>query len=281
MPRKSEFGRPVVNSCLTLVDRRRHERQRRQPEGDRQSRLDRHQADRRRSSSATRSMPNPRCWPNASRRSGPDQGIVTVRTTGKKADGTVFMTYERSVLVPKRGHAVDESADYPERTVQTPVFAHGLGVTSWKLRFRESTACGKQGSQGQSLTRGGSQDADEITRCPGRSSTRGGKRAGTGGDRNPVVARHGRQARREGQLDRQGFNKTQSDYKVVPVFKGSYAETMTAAIAAYRAGSARDRPGLRGRHRDDDGRQGRGQAGLPADGRRRRAVRPERPICRR
>jgi hypothetical protein len=28
------------------VDRRRHERQRRQPEGDRQSRLDRHQADR-------------------------------------------------------------------------------------------------------------------------------------------------------------------------------------------------------------------------------------------
>src|SRR5215471_10145244 len=33
----------------------------------------------------------------------PTQGIVTVKTTGKKADGTVFMTYERSVLVPKRG----------------------------------------------------------------------------------------------------------------------------------------------------------------------------------
>ena len=27
------------------------------------------------------------------------------------------------------------------------------------------------------------------------------------------------------------FNKSQSDYKVVPVFKGSYAETMTGAIA--------------------------------------------------
>ena len=38
----------------------------------------------------------------------PTQGIVTVRTTGRKADGTVFMTYERSVLVPKRGHAVDD-----------------------------------------------------------------------------------------------------------------------------------------------------------------------------
>jgi acyl dehydratase len=38
----------------------------------------------------------------------PTQGIVTVRTTGKKADGTIFMTYERTVLVPKRGHGVGE-----------------------------------------------------------------------------------------------------------------------------------------------------------------------------
>jgi sn-glycerol 3-phosphate transport system substrate-binding protein len=36
------------------------------------------------------------------------------------------------------------------------------------------------------------------------------------------------------------FNASQSDYKVVPVFKGSYAETMTGAIAAYRAGNAPD-----------------------------------------
>jgi len=31
------------------------------------------------------------------------------------------------------------------------------------------------------------------------------------------------------------FNATQSDFKVVPVFKGNYTETMTAAIAAFRA----------------------------------------------
>ncbi|MAZ04781.1 MAG: sn-glycerol-3-phosphate ABC transporter substrate-binding protein UgpB [Sneathiella sp.] len=31
------------------------------------------------------------------------------------------------------------------------------------------------------------------------------------------------------------FNATQSDYKVVPTFKGNYTETMTAAIAAFRA----------------------------------------------
>jgi sn-glycerol 3-phosphate transport system substrate-binding protein len=29
----------------------------------------------------------------------------------------------------------------------------------------------------------------------------------------------------------------QSEYKVVPVFKGSYPESMTAAIAAFRAGN--------------------------------------------
>ncbi len=44
-------------------------------------------------------------------KSRPDQGIVTVTTTGRKADGTVFMTYERAVLVPTRGHAVDDMMD--------------------------------------------------------------------------------------------------------------------------------------------------------------------------
>ena len=34
------------------------------------------------------------------------------------------------------------------------------------------------------------------------------------------------------------FNASQKAYKVVPVFKGSYDESMTAAIAAYRAGNA-------------------------------------------
>ena len=39
--------------------------------------------------------------------SRPTQGIVTVRTTGKKADGTPFMSFERTVLVPKRGHEIE------------------------------------------------------------------------------------------------------------------------------------------------------------------------------
>ena len=34
------------------------------------------------------------------------------------------------------------------------------------------------------------------------------------------------------------FNQSQAQYKVVPVYKGSYPESMTAAIAAYRAGNA-------------------------------------------
>jgi acyl dehydratase len=45
-------------------------------------------------------------------KSRPTQGIVTVKTTGKNSNGVVFMTYERSVLIPKRGHGVDDEADY-------------------------------------------------------------------------------------------------------------------------------------------------------------------------
>ena len=36
------------------------------------------------------------------------------------------------------------------------------------------------------------------------------------------------------------FNQSQTEVEVVPVFKGSYAETLTAAIAAWRAGQAPD-----------------------------------------
>ncbi|QKV19221.1 extracellular solute-binding protein [Oricola thermophila] len=34
----------------------------------------------------------------------------------------------------------------------------------------------------------------------------------------------------------EGFNESQDEYKITPVFKGSYEETLTAAIAAFRAG---------------------------------------------
>ncbi len=44
--------------------------------------------------------------------SRPTQGLVTVKTTGRKSDGAIFMTFERTILVPKRGHAVDDIADY-------------------------------------------------------------------------------------------------------------------------------------------------------------------------
>ena len=36
----------------------------------------------------------------------------------------------------------------------------------------------------------------------------------------------------------EGFNKSQTEYKVTPVYKGSYTETLTAAIAAFRAKQA-------------------------------------------
>jgi len=42
-------------------------------------------------------------------KSRPTQGIVTVRTIGRKADGTVFMSFVRSVLIPRRGHGVQDT----------------------------------------------------------------------------------------------------------------------------------------------------------------------------
>lgn len=44
--------------------------------------------------------------------SRPTQGIVTVRTIGFKQGGDVVMTFDRVMLVPKRGHAVDDKANY-------------------------------------------------------------------------------------------------------------------------------------------------------------------------
>jgi itaconyl-CoA hydratase len=41
-------------------------------------------------------------------KSRPTQGIVTVKTTGRKADGTVFMSFERTILVPKIGHGIGD-----------------------------------------------------------------------------------------------------------------------------------------------------------------------------
>jgi acyl dehydratase len=41
-------------------------------------------------------------------KSRPTQGIVTVKTLGKTQDDKVCITFERTILVPKRGRAVDD-----------------------------------------------------------------------------------------------------------------------------------------------------------------------------
>lgn len=49
-------------------------------------------------------------------RSRPGQGIVRIRSTGTKADGTIFMTFERAFLVPRRDQS---AADRP--TPRAPI----------------------------------------------------------------------------------------------------------------------------------------------------------------
>jgi itaconyl-CoA hydratase len=50
-------------------------------------------------------------------KSRPTQGIVTIATRAYKADGTLVMTFKRTMLIPKRGHSVEDKI--PAKT--TPV----------------------------------------------------------------------------------------------------------------------------------------------------------------
>ncbi|MCZ6657484.1 MAG: MaoC family dehydratase [Gammaproteobacteria bacterium] len=45
-------------------------------------------------------------------KSRPNQGIVSIRTTGKKQTGETVIDFRRAMLIPKRGHAVDDEIDY-------------------------------------------------------------------------------------------------------------------------------------------------------------------------
>ena len=45
-------------------------------------------------------------------KSRPTQGVVNIRSTGRKHDGTEVISFERVMLIPKRGHAIDDVIDY-------------------------------------------------------------------------------------------------------------------------------------------------------------------------
>ena len=45
-------------------------------------------------------------------KSRPEAGLVTVRTTGRNQDGKVVCTFERTILVAKRGHSVEDRIGY-------------------------------------------------------------------------------------------------------------------------------------------------------------------------
>ena len=44
--------------------------------------------------------------------SRPNQGIVSVETKGIKQDDIVVISFERSMLIPFKGHAIDDQMDY-------------------------------------------------------------------------------------------------------------------------------------------------------------------------
>ena len=48
-------------------------------------------------------------------KSRPTQGIVTVATRAHKQDGTLVMSFVRQMLIPKRGHGVEDAVDAAAR----------------------------------------------------------------------------------------------------------------------------------------------------------------------
>lgn len=108
---KSEFGRPVVNSCLTLSI----------VAGMSVSDISQKTIANLGWDKIRLSAPvfigdtiyaESEVLAKRESRSRATQGIVTVRTIGRKADGTEFMSFERTMLIPKRGHGVDDKANY-------------------------------------------------------------------------------------------------------------------------------------------------------------------------
>ena len=108
---KSEFGKPLVNSCLTLSI----------VAG--MSVSDVSQKTIANLGWDKVKMPNPvfngdtiyaesTVLAIRDSKSRPTQGIVTIKSVGKKSDGTEVISFERTMLIPKRGHAVDDKTDY-------------------------------------------------------------------------------------------------------------------------------------------------------------------------
>lgn len=108
---KSEFGQPIVNSCLTLA----------MVTGMSVSDVSQKTVANLGWSDVRLTAPvfigdtlyaMSEVLEKRESKSRPHQGIVRIKTTGMKQDGTVVMTFERTMLIPFRGHAVDDEIDY-------------------------------------------------------------------------------------------------------------------------------------------------------------------------
>jgi acyl dehydratase len=104
---KSEFGRPLVNSCLTLsivvgmsVSDVSYKAIGNLGWNDIKLPAPVHPGDTLYAESEVLSK--------RESQSRPTQGIVTVKTLGKNQNDEVVISYERTILVPKRGHGVED-----------------------------------------------------------------------------------------------------------------------------------------------------------------------------
>ena len=109
---KTEWKKLLVDFDLHARPGHRHERAHRQRQGRRQPRLGQGAAPRLQCSPATRSTRESTVLHKRESNSRPTQGIVTVATRGINQDGVEVMSFERTMLVHRRGHSPEDAANY-------------------------------------------------------------------------------------------------------------------------------------------------------------------------
>ena len=121
----------------------------------------------------------------------------------------------------------------------------------------------------------------EVNRLGRLGRDAAGRTAGAGTNRNPVVALDDGGQQRVGQRPGQGIQCQPEELQGRAHLQGQLRRIDDRGSGRLPLGQCAAHPaGLRGRHSDDDGQQGRGHAGRQDDGGRRLQVRPRLPTCR-
>ena len=125
-------------------------------------------------------------------------------------------------------------------------------------------------------TREGALQHEKTSSRDGRRCSRSAPWRRVGAEGNPILARHGRAAWRRNQCARRRIQQEPDRVQSRVGLQGLVHRDADCCDRGFsRQAEPPHRPGVRGRHRHDDGGQGRGLSRVSVDGRQRRGVRPQ------